>query len=46
VYWSFPEDGSISLVAQDSEGMKRYRIVPGDTSVESAAAKGKPVGSQ
>lgn len=29
VYWSFPADGSISFVAGDHEGMKRYRIVPG-----------------
>jgi hypothetical protein len=29
VYWSFPADGTISFVAQDNEGMKRYRIVPG-----------------
>jgi hypothetical protein len=28
IYWSFPEDGSINFVAQDGEGMKRYRIVP------------------
>jgi hypothetical protein len=28
VYWSFPADGSINFVAQDSEGMKRFRIVP------------------
>ena len=43
VYWGFPADGSISFVAGDAEGMKRYRIVPGGTSVESAAAKGKPM---
>ena len=28
IYWSFPEDGSILFVAQDQEGMKRFRIVP------------------
>lgn len=43
LYWSFPADGSISFVAQDSEGMKRYRIVPGGTSLETAAAKGTPI---
>jgi hypothetical protein len=43
VYWDFPADGSIRLVAQDNEGMKRFRIVPGGTSVESAAAKGTPI---
>lgn len=29
IYWSFPADGSINFVAQDNEGMKRYRIPPG-----------------
>ena len=43
VYWDFPADGSIRFVAQDNEGMKRFRIVPGGTSVETAAAKGKPI---
>lgn len=28
IYWSFPEDGSILFVAQDQEGMKRFRIGP------------------
>jgi hypothetical protein len=45
VYWSFAPDGSISFVAQDHEGMKRFRIVPGGTSVETALAKGKPLGN-
>jgi WD40 repeat protein len=29
IYWRFGEDGSVSFVAQDNEGMKRYRIVLG-----------------
>ena len=28
IYWDFPADGSIRFVAQDHEGMKRFRIVP------------------
>ena len=28
IYWDFPADGSIRFVAQDSEGMKRFRIMP------------------
>ena len=28
VYWDFPADGSIRFVAQDHEGMKRFRIMP------------------
>ena len=28
MYWQFGEDGSVSFVAQDAEGMKRFRIVP------------------
>ena len=28
IYWEFPADGSIRFVAQDHEGMKRFRIVP------------------
>ena len=40
VYWDFPADGSIRLVAQDNAGMKRFTIVPGGSSVEAAAAKG------
>jgi len=43
VYWSFPADGSISLVAQDNEGMKRFHIVPGGGSIEATAAKGTPL---
>jgi hypothetical protein len=43
IYWDFPADGSIRFVAQDNEGMKRFRIVPGGSSVESAAAKGTPI---
>jgi len=26
IYWDFPADGSIRFVAQDHEGMKRFRI--------------------
>lgn len=28
IYWDFPADGSIRFVAQDQEGMKRFRIMP------------------
>ena len=28
IYWDFPTDGSIRFVAQDNEGMKRFRIMP------------------
>ena len=28
IYWDFPADGSIRFVAQDGEGMKRFRIMP------------------
>jgi hypothetical protein len=43
IYWGFAPDGSITFVAQDNDGMKRFRIVPGGTSVETAAAKGTPI---
>ena len=43
IYWGFSPDGSVTLVAQDNEGMKRFHIVPGGSSVESAAAKGVPI---
>ena len=43
VYWSFSADGSISLVAQDNEGMKRFHIVPGGGSIEATAARGTPI---
>jgi hypothetical protein len=42
IYWSFPEDGSIVLVAQDGDAMKRFKITPGsETSVETVLAKAK-----
>ena len=42
VYWAFPEDGTILFVAQDTDGMKRFKITPGtETSVESVLAKAK-----
>lgn len=42
IYWSMGQDGVITLVAQDGESIKRFRITPGtSTSVETLLAKAK-----
>ncbi|MGH7648313.1 MAG: hypothetical protein ACREND_09365 [Gemmatimonadaceae bacterium] len=41
VYWSMGSDGVLTLVGQDGNAMKRYRITPGNSTLDGMVARAK-----